>query len=148
MLPTEILFVENNPGDVRLAKEAFKECKFNGHIQIATDGVEALEFMYKKGRFANAATPDLIILDLNLPKKSGVEILIKLKEDEELRIIPIIILTTSQSEQDVLVCYKLHANCFVSKPFEYKAFVKLVEGIGTFWLNIVKLPKINYSHAM
>jgi chemotaxis family two-component system response regulator Rcp1 len=146
MLPNEILLVENNPGDIRLAKEAFKECKFNVSIQVAIDGAEALDFMYKKGKYIDAATPDLILLDLNLPKISGIEILVKLKEDNELRVIPIIILSTSQAEQDVLLCYKLHANCFISKPFEYKAFVKLVEDIGAFWLNIVKLPRVNYIH--
>jgi len=146
MPPIEILLIEDNPGDIRLALEAFNECKFNVNIQIATDGAEALDYMYKKGRFTNAATPDLILLDLNLPKKSGMEILVKLKGDNELKVIPIIILTTSQAEQDLMACYKLHANCFVNKPFEYKAFVKLVEGIGTFWLNTVKLPKVNYMH--
>jgi two-component system, chemotaxis family, response regulator Rcp1 len=146
MPPIEIRLIEDNPGDIRLALEAFKECKFNVSIQIATDGAEALDYMYKKGRFTDASTPDLILLDLNLPRKSGMEILAKLKEDDELRVIPVIILTTSQAEQDVQLCYRLHANCFVNKPFEYESFVKLVEAIGNFWLTVVKLPKISAIH--
>ena len=142
MRSINILLVEDNPGDVLLARIAFeKSNKFEVNFQVATDGEEALDFLYKKGRFAGAGTPDLILLDLNLPAKSGSEVLADLKSHEELKVIPVIILTTSQVQRDITQCYKLHANCFVNKPFGFDSFDKVVTCIEDFWFNIVRLPK-------
>jgi CheY-like chemotaxis protein len=136
-----ILLVEDNPGDVLLARIAFEKSRFEVNFHVATDGEEALDFLYKKGAFTDAATPDLILLDLNLPAKSGAEVLADLKNDEELRVIPVIILTTSQAQWDVIQCYKLHANCFVNKPFGFDSFDKVVTCIEDFWFSVVRLPK-------
>jgi chemotaxis family two-component system response regulator Rcp1 len=136
-----ILLVEDNPGDVLLARIAFEKSRYEVNFHVATDGEEALDFLYKKGRFAGAGTPDLILLDLNLPAKSGAEVLADLKSDEELKVIPVIILTTSQAEWDIIQCYKLHANCFVNKPFGFDSFDKVVTCIEDFWFSIVRLPK-------
>ena len=141
MKPIEILLVEDNPGDILLAEVAFGKRKFAVNMQVVTDGEEAIEFLYKKGRFAHAGTPDLILLDLNLPGKSGSEVLADLKKDDELKVIPVIILTTSQAEQDIIQCYKLHANCFVNKPFGFDSFDRVVASIEDFWFNIVRLPR-------
>jgi len=135
-----ILLVEDNPGDVLLARVAFGKRKFAVDLQVAMDGEEALEFLYKKGRFTDAPTPDLILLDLNLPTKSGSEVLADLKNDEELKVIPVIVLTTSQAEKDIIQCYKLHANCFVNKPFGFESFDKVVAYIEDFWFDVVRLP--------
>jgi CheY-like chemotaxis protein len=135
-----ILLVEDNPGDVLLAKIAFEKSKFTVNVEVASDGQEALDFLYKKGKFSGAGTPDLILLDLNLPAKSGSEVLADLKSDEELKVIPVIILTTSQAEWDIIRCYKLHANCFVNKPFGFESFDAVVACIEDFWFNIVRLP--------
>lgn len=140
MKPINILLVEDNPGDVLLAQVALEKSKFPVNVQVVTDGEEALDFMYKRGRFADADTPDMILLDLNLPAKSGWEVLADLKEDAELRVIPVIVLTTSQAEWDIVRCYKLHANCFVNKPFAFDSFDKMVASLEDFWFNIVRLP--------
>jgi len=135
-----VLLVEDNPGDILLAQVAFEKSKFPVNIAIAMDGEEALDFLYKKGKFAEASTPDLVLLDLNLPAKSGSEILADIKNDDELKVIPVIILTTSQAEWDIIRCYQLHANCFVNKPFGFESFDKVVASIEDFWFNIVRLP--------
>jgi CheY-like chemotaxis protein len=136
-----ILLVEDNPGDILLARIAFEKSRFDINFQVAMDGEEALDFLYKKGKFAGVETPDLILLDLNLPAKSGSEVLADLKNDEELKVIPVIILTTSQAQWDVIQCYKLHANCFVNKPFGFDSFDKVVTCIEDFWFSVVRLPK-------
>ncbi|HEY8970397.1 MAG TPA: response regulator [Puia sp.] len=140
MKPINILLVEDNPGDILLARVAFEKSKYSVNIDVAMDGGEALDFLYKRGMFAEAPTPDLILLDLNLPAISGSEVLADIKNDEELRVIPVIILTTSQAEWDIIKCYRLHANCFVNKPFGFESFDKVVQSIEDFWFNIVRLP--------
>ena len=140
MKPISILLVEDNPGDVLLARVALEKSKFAVNVQVVTDGEEALDFLYKKGQFREAERPDLVLLDLNLPAKSGWEVLADLKNDDELRVIPVIILTTSQAEWDIIKCYKLHANCFVNKPFGFDSFDRVVASIEDFWFNIVRLP--------
>ncbi|HLZ87936.1 MAG TPA: response regulator [Puia sp.] len=140
MKPITILLVEDNPGDVLLAQVAFEKSKFPVNVQVAMDGDEALAYLYKKGRFGESPRPDLILLDLNLPAKSGAEVLADLKSDEELKAIPVIILTTSQAERDIVLCYKLHANCFVNKPFGFESFDKVVTCIEDFWFDVVRLP--------
>jgi CheY-like chemotaxis protein len=141
MKPAEILLVEDSPGDIRLTKEALKESRISNHLHIVTDGIEATNFLMKVGEFKNAPTPDLILLDLNLPKKNGFEVLKEIKENDDLKIIPVVILTTSESEKDILQSYQLHVNCFVSKPVEFDAFFNVIRTIEDFWFTIVKLPK-------
>lgn len=138
--PIDILLVEDNPGDARLAKEALKDSKLKNNLHIAEDGIEAMEFLNKKGQFANAPRPDLILLDLNLPRKDGREVLADIKSDESLKRIPVVILTTSQAEEDIIKSYNLHANCFITKPIDLNQFIKVVKSIEDFWLTIVKLP--------
>jgi chemotaxis family two-component system response regulator Rcp1 len=138
--PIEILLVEDNPGDSRLAKEALKDSKLLNNLSIAEDGVEAMNFLYKKGKYANVPRPDLIILDLNLPKKDGREVLEEIKTNDDLKRIPVVILTISKAEEDILRTYNLHANCFISKPIDLDQFIKVVKSIEDFWLTIVKLP--------
>jgi two-component system, chemotaxis family, response regulator Rcp1 len=138
--PIELLLVEDSPGDVRLIKEAFKESKVLNHLHVVKDGVEAIAFLRKEGQYARAARPDLILLDLNLPKKNGQEVLAEIKEDPELKRIPVIILTVSKAEEDILRSYNLHANCYITKPVELDQFLIAVKGIENFWLAIVKLP--------
>jgi len=138
--PVEILLVEDNPGDVRLTQEALKESKIINHLSVVTDGVEAVEYLRQEGRFAQAVRPDLILLDLNLPRKNGREVLAEIKEDQDLRRIPVVILTISQDEEDVFKAYNLHANCYVNKPLDLNRFLKVVQSIEDFWLTIVKLP--------
>jgi len=138
----EILLVEDNPGDIRLTKEALKESKIPSNLHVAIDGVEAIDFLRKRGRFANSPTPDLVLLDLNLPRKSGIEVLEEIKSNGQLKIIPIIVLTTSQSEKDILKSYELHVNCFVTKPVEFDEFMTAIRSIEDFWFTIVKLPKV------
>jgi chemotaxis family two-component system response regulator Rcp1 len=138
--PIEILLVEDNPGDARLAKEALKESKLKNNLYIADDGVEAMDFLYKKGKYAKMPRPDLVILDLNLPRKDGREVLNEIKTDENLKRIPVVILTISKAEEDILKTYNLHANCFISKPIDLDQFIKVVKSIEDFWLTIVKLP--------
>ena len=138
--PVEILLVEDNPGDVRLTQEALKEGKVYNNLHWTKDGVEALEFLHRQGKYADAPRPDIILLDLNLPKKDGREVLSEIKQDPELRAIPVVILTTSQAEEDVLRSYDLHANCYVTKPVDLEKFIVVVQSIDRFWLNVVTLP--------
>jgi len=136
----EILLVDDNEGDVRLAVETLRDSKIHNHVNIARDGVEAMAYLRKEGEFANAIRPDLIFLDLNMPRKDGREVLEEVKSDSELKRIPIVILTISQAEQDILKSYNLHANCFITKPVDLQQFVKVVQTIEEFWFTIVKLP--------
>jgi chemotaxis family two-component system response regulator Rcp1 len=138
--PIEILMVEDNPGDVRLTVEALKEGKVRNNFHTAEDGVEALAYLRQEGRYARNPRPDLILLDLNLPKKSGREVLAEIKEDPELRRIPVVILTVSQAEQDIVKSYNLHANCYITKPVDLDQFLEVVKSIENFWLTVVKLP--------
>lgn len=138
--PIEILLVEDNPGDVRLTLEALKESKVLNNLNVVGDGVDALAFLRREGKHANAPYPDLILLDLNLPKKNGIEVLSEIKEDPKLRRIPIVILTVSKDEEDILKSYDLHANCYITKPVNLDQFMKIVKSIEEFWLTIVKLP--------
>jgi two-component system, chemotaxis family, response regulator Rcp1 len=138
--PVEILLVEDNPGDVRLTREALKEGKVYNNLHWAKDGVEALEFLRRQGRFGAAPRPNIILLDLNLPKKDGREVLSEIKQDEDLKRIPVVILTTSKAEEDVLRSYNLHANCYVTKPVDLEKFIVVVKSIDMFWLTVVTLP--------
>ena len=138
--PIEILLVEDNPGDVRLTKEALKEGKVYSNLYWVKDGVEAIEFLRRKGKYSESPRPDIILLDLNLPKKDGREVLSEIKGDEELRAIPVVILTTSKAEEDVLKSYNLHANCYVTKPVDLEQFIVVVKSIDMFWLTVVTLP--------
>jgi len=138
--PVEILLVEDNPGDVRLTKEALKEGKVYNNLHWARDGVEALEFLKREGKHAGAPRPDIILLDLNLPKKDGREVLAVIKKDAELKQIPVVVLTTSKAEEDVLKSYELHANCYVTKPVDLEKFIQVVQSIDRFWLTVVTLP--------
>jgi CheY-like chemotaxis protein len=141
--PIEILLVEDNPGDVRLTIEALKEGKVSNHLSVARDGVEALSFLRREGPHANAARPDLILLDLNLPKKDGREVLAEIKEDSRLRRIPVVVLTTSKAEEDILRTYDLHANCYITKPVDLEQFISVVRSIDDFWLSVVRLPSMD-----
>jgi chemotaxis family two-component system response regulator Rcp1 len=136
----EILLVEDNPGDVRLTLEALRDGKMNNNLSVVEDGEEAMAFLRREGGYANALRPDVILLDLNLPKKDGREVLAEVKADENLRRIPVVILTTSQAEEDILRSYNLQANCYVTKPLDLDQFIKVVRSIEEFWLTIVKLP--------
>lgn len=141
VIPIEILLVEDNPGDVLLTREALEESKVLNNLHVVNDGDEALEFLYQKGKYADAPQPDLILLDLNLPRRDGREVLAEIKEDSRLRVIPIVILTTSTSEEDILNTYELHANCYITKPLDLHQFVKVVKSVEDFWFSIVTLPK-------
>lgn len=138
--PVEILLVEDNPGDVRLTEEALKESKVLNNLHVAEDGVEALEFLRREGRHADAPHPDLILLDLNLPKKDGRELLEEIKSHDDLKRIPVVVLTTSRAEEDILRMYDQHANCYITKPIDFEQFIEVVRSIENFWLTIVKLP--------
>jgi chemotaxis family two-component system response regulator Rcp1 len=138
--PVEILLVEDNAGDVRLAREGLRECTLLKYLSVANDGVKALAFLRRQGEYAQAPRPDLIMLDLNLPRKDGREVLREIKEDEELKRIPVVVLTTSRTEEDILKSYSLHANCYVTKPLAIEQFITVVQAIETFWFTIVKLP--------
>lgn len=142
MNEVEVLLVEDNPGDVRLTMEALKEAKMHNRVNVVMDGIEAMEFLRKEGKYADATRPDLILLDLNLPRKNGREVLAEIKADEELKCIPVVVLTTSEAEQDILKAYKLHANCYVSKPVDLDQFIKVVRSIESFWMTVVKLPPL------
>jgi chemotaxis family two-component system response regulator Rcp1 len=137
----EILLVEDSPGDVRLTKEALRDAKVQNNLHVALDGMEATAFLWRQGKHANAPRPDLILLDLNLPKKGGRELLEEIKLDPSLKSIPVVILTTSAAEEDILRSYQLHANCYITKPVDLDQFLKVVKTIDNFWLAIVKLPK-------
>jgi CheY-like chemotaxis protein len=138
--PIEILLVEDNPGDVRLTKESFKEAKVRNKLHVVEDGVEAMAFLRQEGKYADAPRPDLILLDLNLPKKDGREVLGEIKTDEDLRRIPVVVLTVSKADEDILKAYNLNANCYITKPIGLEQFIKVVKTIEEFWLTIVKLP--------
>jgi len=138
--PVEILLVEDNPADVRLTQEALKEGKVYNNLHWAKDGVEALEFLRRQGKHVGAPRPDIILLDLNLPKKDGREVLQDIKNDKKLKRIPVVILTTSKAEEDVLKTYNLHANCYVTKPVDLEQFIVVVKSIDMFWLTVVTLP--------
>jgi chemotaxis family two-component system response regulator Rcp1 len=140
VVPIDVLLVEDSAGDVRLMREAFKDAKVHINLHVAVDGEEAMQFLKREGRHADAPRPDLILLDLNLPKKDGREVLKEIKESPALRIIPVVILTTSASEEDILRTYQLHANCYISKPVGLAGFLKVVRSIDGFWLSIVQLP--------
>jgi CheY-like chemotaxis protein len=138
--PVEILLVEDNPGDVRLTQEALKDGKVWNTLHHVPDGVEALAFLTNSGDYAQVPLPDLILLDLNLPRKDGREVLATIKADARLASIPVVVLTTSRAEKDVLKSYGLHANCYIVKPFDLEQFVQVVQVIESFWLCVVKLP--------
>jgi CheY-like chemotaxis protein len=138
--PIEVLLVEDSPGDVRLTREALKDAKVHISLHVAADGIEAMAFLERTGKYAGARRPDLILLDLNLPRKDGREVLKEIKDSPVLRSIPVVILTTSSSEADVLKSYELHANCFISKPVDLEGFLKVIRSIDSFWLSVVKLP--------
>ena len=139
--PTEILLVEDSPGDVRLTQEAFRDANLSIHLHVASDGVEAMAFLRREGVHARAPRPDIILLDLNLPKMDGREVLAHIKGDENLKTIPIVILTTSEAEVDIVKSYQLRANCYLSKPVQLDEFERLVKSINSFWLTDVKLPQ-------
>jgi CheY-like chemotaxis protein len=138
--PIEILLVEDNPGDVRLTIEALKEGKVRNNLAVAKDGVEALAFLRRQGSYTDASRPDLILLDLNLPRKDGREVLAEIKEDPSLRRIPVVVLTTSKAEEDIVRTYDLHANCYITKPVDLEQFISVVRSIDDFWLSVVRLP--------
>ena len=138
--PIEILLVEDNPGDARLTMEALRDTKVSNNVSVVEDGVEALAFLRRQGAHAGAPRPDIVLLDLNLPKKDGREVLAEIKADEDLKKIPVVILTTSESDEDILKAYSLHANCYVRKPVDLDQFIKVVQSIEDFWFTIVKLP--------
>lgn len=146
--PVHILLVEDNPGDVRLTIEALKEAKVLNQLTVVKDGIEALSLLRRQGQYARAARPDLILLDLNLPKKDGREVLAEIKADDNLKHIPVVILTTSQDEQDVLKSYNLYANCYITKPVDLDQFITVVKSIEDFWLGIVVLPKDGKGDAV
>ncbi len=135
-----ILLVEDNPADIRLTKEALIDAKVHHELFVCEDGVEAMNFLHRQGSYAGKPRPDLILLDLNLPKKDGREVLQEIKNDRELKSIPVVVLTTSRAEEDVLRSYNLHANCYVTKPVNLDQFAHIVKSIEDFWLTIVRLP--------
>ena len=139
--PAEILLVEDNPGDVRLTVEAFKEGKIYNHLSVVGDGVEALAFLRRESPFADAPRPDLILLDLNLPRKNGRDVLSEIDDEENLRQIPVVVLTTSNSERDILATHDLHASCYINKPVDFGQFITVVKLIEDFWFTIVKRSK-------
>lgn len=138
--PIEILLVEDNLGDIRLTTEAFKEGKLLNHITVMRDGSEALAYLRRQANYTDAIRPDLILLDLNLPKKDGRAVLAEIKADEELKHIPVIVLTTSEAEQDILRSYQLHANCYITKPVDMEQFMKVIKYVEGYWFSIVRLP--------
>jgi chemotaxis family two-component system response regulator Rcp1 len=138
--PIEILMVEDNPGDVRLTIEALKEGKVRNHFFTVEDGEQAMKYLRRQQPYAEATRPDLILLDLNLPKKNGREVLAEIKDDAELKRIPVVILTVSEAEQDILKSYNLHANCYITKPVNLEQFIEVVKSIEDFWLTVVMLP--------
>lgn len=137
----DILLVEDNPGDIRLAEEALRESKIHNRLYVVEDGVEAMSYLRKKGKYREAVRPDLILLDLNLPKKDGKEVLAEVKEDPDLKRIPVVVLTISNDATDILKTYNLHANCYITKPIDINRFHEVVKAIYNFWFTIVKLPQ-------
>jgi CheY-like chemotaxis protein len=138
--PIEVLLVEDDPGDVLLIREAFDDNKVHNNLNVVSDGEQALQFLRREGEHAGAARPDLVLLDLNLPRKDGREVLAEVKQDPELRTIPIVVLTTSEAEEDVLKSYQLHANAYVTKPVDFERFVSIVRQIDDFFVSVVRLP--------
>ena len=139
--PIEILLVEDNPGDADLAREALMDSKLNNNLFTVDDGVKAMDYLHKRGEYMDAVRPDLILLDLNLPRKDGREVLAEIKTHPDLKRIPVVILTTSRAEEDVLKTYNLHANCYITKPINLDQFIHVVQSIENFWLSIVVLPE-------
>lgn len=139
--PVEVLLVEDSPGDVRLTREALKEGKVRNNLNVVSDGVEAMEYLRREGPYAGALRPDIVLLDLNMPRKDGREVLAEMKADHSLKRIPVVILTTSEAEQDILRTYDLHANCYLTKPVDLDQFISIVKSVEDFWLTIVKLPR-------
>lgn len=137
----EILLVEDNPGDIRLTQEALRECKMHNNLNIVSDGEEALNYLFCKNGYEDKLKPDLILLDLNLPKINGRQILEEIKKTDNLKRIPVVILTTSEAEEDIVKTYDLHANCYITKPVDLNQFIKVIKSINDFWLTIVKLPQ-------
>lgn len=140
--PIEILLAEDEPGDVRLTREALAEAKVRNRLHVVGDGVEALAFLRRQGAYADAPRPDLMLLDLNMPKKNGQEVLFEIKQDPELRTLPVVVLTSSEAETDIVKSYNLHANCYISKPVDLNRFLGVVKNIEDFWLCIVQLPPL------
>jgi CheY-like chemotaxis protein len=144
--PIEILMIEDNPGDVRLTQEAFRDGRIRNHLNVVDDGEKAMAYLRREGPYADKPRPDLILLDLNLPRRDGRDVLSELKRDPDLLRIPVVVLTTSQSDEDILRSYDLHANCYVTKPFEFQNFLDVVRMIEHFWLSVVSLPS-THTHA-
>jgi chemotaxis family two-component system response regulator Rcp1 len=144
-VPIEVLLVEDSPGDVRLTREAFNDAKVHIKLHVVADGTEAMAFLAREGEYANVPRPDLILLDLNLPKKDGREVLEEIKQSPTLKSIPVVILTTSASEADILRSYRLHANCYITKPVSLDGFLNVVKSIDSFWLSVVQLPREEHS---
>jgi chemotaxis family two-component system response regulator Rcp1 len=140
--PIEILLVEDNEGDIVLTREAFKESKLNNNLSIVKDGVEALSFLKKEGIYSGVPRPDIILLDLNLPKKTGLEVLHEIKSDPKLKTIPVVILTCSKNEDDIWETYSNQANCYITKPVDFDKFINVIKSLNNFWLDIVKLPSM------
>jgi chemotaxis family two-component system response regulator Rcp1 len=138
--PIEILLVEDNPADVRLTEEALKESDVSNNLAVARDGVEALDYLQRRGRFEAVTRPDMILLDLNLPRKDGREVLAEIKVDKALQGIPVVVLSTSQREEDITSSYDLHANCYISKPVELERFIEVIQSIESFWGGVAELP--------
>jgi CheY-like chemotaxis protein len=136
----EVLLVEDSPGDVRLTREALKEGKVRNNLNVVPDGVEAMAYLRREAPYGNATRPDIVLLDLNMPRKDGREVLAEMKADDSLKRIPVVILTTSEAEQDILRTYDLHANCYLTKPVDLDQFISIVKSVEDFWLTIVKLP--------
>jgi two-component system response regulator len=139
--PIEILLVEDNPGDVELTREALRDAKVANRLHVAEDGAEAVEFLFRRGKYTDVPRPDIILLDLNLPKKDGRQVLAEIKNEPELAGIPVVVLTTSEADEDILRVYQLHANCYITKPVDFPRFMHVVQSIENFWLSVVKLPR-------
>ena len=139
----EILLVEDNPGDARLARQGLRQCKIPNNLHIVDDGVKAMDFLHRQGEYTTVPRPDLILLDLNMPRKDGREVLREIKQDERLKTIPVVILTTSRAAEDINTSYSLHANCYVSKPLDLLQFLDVVRSIEDFWFSTVKLPTVS-----
>ncbi|MCC5615134.1 response regulator [Nostoc sp. CHAB 5836] len=140
IMSIQVLLVEDNPGDAQLTRIALEDSRISIHLSVVEDGVEAMAFLRKQEKYVNAAHPDIVLLDLNLPRKDGREVLAEIKGDENLKRIPVVVLTTSQAEEDILKAYNLAANCYITKPVDFDQFVKIVQSIESFWFAIVKLP--------
>jgi two-component system, chemotaxis family, response regulator Rcp1 len=139
--PIEILLVEDNLGDIRLTEEALKENKLKVNLSVATDGEQAMDILFKRGEYQHSSRPDIVLLDLNLPKKDGRQVLEEIKSSEDLKAIPVVVLTTSRAEEDILSSYLSHANCYITKPVDVEQFIRLINSLENFWFSIVKLPK-------